>query len=277
MISVIISIYNKEAVLERVIQALFNTSSELVTEYIFVLDGCTDNSEIIVKKMVEQIPYHKTYKILYANNVYETRANNIGLKQATQPYSCIIQDDMEILEKNWDKRMLAPFQAFDDIFAVTARTAVQLREDRQFINGVEGPVGHNCFQKNNNVSRDIFYVNQLINRGPLLLDSEKLKVLNYFDETLPGLMGSDDVDMCIKAITKYGWKCGCYWIQYNSPLDWGSTRTGVHSHFVGKTMELNLNEVCNRHREFLLNWDKNKLYEERFLKDNNPDGYTIMP
>ncbi len=269
MISVILTIFNKEAILERIIQALFNTSSELVREYIFVLDGCTDNSEGIVKKMVEQIPENKTYKILYANNVYETRANNIGLKEATQQYSCIVQDDMEILEKNWDRRMLAPFQAYDDIFAVTARTAVQLTAGGEFINGIEGPVGHNCYQKSN-VSRDIFYVNQLINRGPLLLDSEKLKVLNYFDETLPGLMGCDDADMCIKAFTKYGWKCGCYWIQYNSPLDWGSTRTGANISFVGNTMELNLNEVCRRHRDFLLNWDRNKLYEERFLKDNNP-------
>jgi glycosyltransferase involved in cell wall biosynthesis len=272
MISVILTIFNKEALLERVIQALFNTSSELVREYIFVLDGCTDNSEVIVKKMVKQIPKNKSYKILYANNVYETRANNIGLKEATQQYSCIVQDDMEILEKNWDRRLLAPFQAYDDIFAVTARTTVQLTAEGHFINNVEGPVSNNCFQKSN-VSRDIFYVNQLVNRGPLLLDSEKLKILNYFDETLPGFLAYDDVDMCIKAFAKYGWKCGCYWVQYNSPLDWGSTRTNANIPFINKNIELNLHEIMNRHREILLNWDRNKLYEERFLKDNNPDGY----
>ncbi len=32
-------------------------------------------------------------------------------------------------------------------------------------------------------------------------------------------------------------------------------------------------EVANRYRDFFNSWDKNKLYEERYLKDNNSDGY----
>ena len=39
MISVIVCIFNKESIIEKIIKALFINSSEFVKEYIFVLDG----------------------------------------------------------------------------------------------------------------------------------------------------------------------------------------------------------------------------------------------
>lgn len=270
------SIFNKGNVLERVIKALIETSSELVTEYIFVLDGCTDNSEAIVHKMVQIIPDHKKYMILYTNNVFEIRSNNVGIKNATQPYVCIVQDDMEILETSWDKRMLEPFKHFDDIFAITARTAARLTTNKQFIDCIEGPVGHNCFDKNITLSRDIVYINQIVNRGPLMLDLNKFKILNYFDETLPGIICCDDVDLCIKAFIKYGWRCGCYWIHYNSPLEWGSSRSGPNTLLISHSDQMNLTELCNRYYDFLRDWDKTKYYEERVLEDINKSEHIQL-
>ena len=37
----------------------------------------------------------------------------------------IVQDDQLIKEKGWNTRMRKPFEAFDDVFAVTARTSTQ--------------------------------------------------------------------------------------------------------------------------------------------------------
>ena len=223
--------------------------------------------------MVKHTPTTATYKIIYTNDVFEIKSNNVGMKNATQKYVCIVQDDMEILEKNWDKRLVQPFLHYNDIFAVTSRSALQMDCNGNFFNIVEGPVGHNCFDKSNKISRDIFYINQMVNRGPLLMDLEKVKTLNYLDETLPGLLAADDHDLCVKAFIKYGWKCGTYWIQYNSPLEWGSTRTGKNSHFLGRHIDMNVKELAKRYRNFFIHWDRNKYYEERYLKDNNPDGY----
>jgi len=278
MISIVMSIFNKEDVLERVIRSLIDTSSVLVTEYIFVLDGCTDGSEQIVRHMVKKIPAYARYKILNTYNVFETRSNNVGMKNATKKYVCIVQDDMQILENNWDRRMLEPFRRFDDIFAVTAKTTEQMTSDGQYIYGIEGPVGHNCFTKEFNLSRDIFYVNQLVNRGPLMMDLEKVKILGYFDETLSGVQACDDHDMCIKAYTNHGWKCGCYWIQYYSPLEWGSSRSGANSQYLKEQIQINIDEMCKRYKTFLECWDHDGLYEERFLKDVNPNGcVTKLP
>jgi len=273
MISVILCIFNKEHLIERIINSLFCNSSELVKEYIFVLDGCTDNSPNIVMSLAKQTPPTAVYKILYTNNVFEIRSNNVGMKHATQKYVCIVQDDMEILEKNWDKRLIQPLLSFTDMFAVTARTACQLVSNGDFINGKEGPVGHKCFHRNNDISRDIVYVNQLVNRGPLMLDLERVRMLGYLDETLPGLLAGDDADLCIRAFIKHRWRCGSYWIQYNSPLEWGSTRTGSNSQFLAGHIRRNELEVATRHKDFLDSWDKGQLYQERYLKDNNPDGY----
>lgn len=273
MISIIICIFNKENIIEKIINALLTKSSELVKEYIFVLDGCTDNSPKIITELVKKIPKNIIHKIIYTNNVFEIRSNNIGIKNATQKYVCIVQDDMEIIEQNWDKRMIQPFLHFTDIFAITARSALQMDVNGNFFNIKEGPVGHHCFEKNNNISRDIVYINQMVNRGPLMMELEKVKILGYLDETLPGLLAADDHDLCVKAFLNYGWKCGSYWIQYYSPLEWGSTRTGKNSNILGFHIQANINELAKRYQTFFLNWDKDKYYEERFLNDNNPNGY----
>jgi glycosyltransferase involved in cell wall biosynthesis len=273
MISVIVCIFNKETIIQRIIMSLFNNSSELVKEYIFVLDGCTDNSENILMDTLKFLPSNVTYKIIYTNDVFEIRSNNVGMKNASQKYVCIVQDDMEIIEKNWDKRLIQPFLHFNDIFAITSRSALQMDINANFFNIKEGPVGHNCYNKQNTISRDIVYINQVVNRGPLMMELDKVKQLNYFDETLPGLLAADDHDLCVKAFQKYGWRCGSYWIQYYSPLEWGSTRTGKNSNFLRMHIRTNEKEVSRRHSEFLINWDPKKYYEERYLKDINPDGY----
>lgn len=273
MISVIVCIFNKENIIERVVNSLILNSSDLVKEYIFVLDGCTDNSPNIINEFIKTIPSNITHKILYTNDVFEIRSNNVGMKHATQKYVCIVQDDMEIIEKNWDKRLIQPLLKFNDLFAITSRSALQMNSNGIFFNIKEGPVGHNCFNKDNKLSRDIIYINQMVNRGPLIMDLEKVKVLGYLDETLPGLLAADDHDLCVKAFLQYGWKCGTYWIQYNSPLEWGSTRTGKNSHILGNHIQANVNELARRYKDFFDTWDASKYYEERYLKDNNPDGY----
>jgi len=265
MITVIVCIFNKEDIIERIIRALFLNSSEFVTEYIFILDGCTDNSPNKVINEIKNIPPKVTYKIIYTDDVFEIKSNNVGMMNASEKYVCIVQDDMEIIEKNWDKRLIKPFLHFHDIFAITSRSALQMDCNGIFFNIKEGPVGHNCFNKENTISRDILYINHMVNRGPLMMDLEKVKKLNYLDETFPGLLAADDCDLCVRAFLKYGWKCGSYWIQYNSPLEWGSTRTGKNSHFLGKHIEANVKELARRYRDFFINWDIKTNYEERYL------------
>ena len=119
MHSIILTVHNKGWLIDKVIQGIKeNTVGDY--ELIVVVDGCTDDSEKVVVDNVKDI---KNYTILFADNVFETKANNIGLREAIGDKVIIVQDDMLIMEKGWNERMEKPFIAFEDVFAVTARTA----------------------------------------------------------------------------------------------------------------------------------------------------------
>jgi len=261
MISIILTIHDKDFILEKIINGLLNTVSENVKEYIFVLDGCSDNSLHIVKQMINDIKVKSI--IIETPDVYETRANNAGLKIATQPYVIIVQDDQLLMEKNWDTRLLRPFLEFNDIFAITARTSCSMDIYGNWVDIIEGPVGYN-YGKSSNTSRNHVYIGQVVNRGPLMIHSEKLKILGYFDETMPGLQGCDDANLCLKAYIEYNWRCGCYWIGYNSPLEWGSTRVGKNIEKLEKDNSINEKEFLKRYYNIIKSWSSNEI---RFLED----------
>ena len=121
MHSIILTIHNKEFLINQVLDGIVkNTVGDY--ELIIVLDGCTDKSFDIV----EDYFYGKDQNVLICTtpDVFETKANNVGLKSAKGEYVIIVQDDMIIREKGWNLRMQKPFDAFEDVFAVTSRTCL---------------------------------------------------------------------------------------------------------------------------------------------------------
>jgi GT2 family glycosyltransferase len=252
-ISIILTIFNKENIIKKIVTALFEQSSSCVNEYIFVFDGCKDRSHAIV---TEELAFTKCkYKILYANDVFEMKANNIGLRECSNPYAIIIQDDMVVMEKNWDERLLSPILLYKDIWAVTARTSCSLNsETGVWYNIQEGPVGHR-YNKISSYPRNKLFVGQVVNRGPLLVRMDILKDIGYFDETLPGCIGCDDVDACLRVFQKYGLRCASFYVSYFSPLEWGSTHTGPNTKFCRDQEILNKNEVIKRYKHILDTWN----------------------
>ena len=255
-ISIIMTIFNKENILEKILSGLFEMTSKNVLEYIFILDGCKDKSESILQKCIDKIDI--SYKILYTDDVFEIKANNAGLKECKGKYAIIVQDDMLIMEKDWDQRLMEPLLKFNDIWAVTARTSCSLNINKKFYNIKEGPVGH-LYCKKTDYSRNVVYVGQIINRGPLMMKMSVIKKLGYLDETLPGIIGLDDVDLCLKAYKLYSLRCCQYWISYYSPLEWGSSRVGPNITFITKEHTKNMNEVISRYYDILKNWDNDEL------------------
>jgi len=220
--SIILTIHNQEAIITDIVTNLFKNTSKNVLEYIFVFDGCTDRSEQLVDSVIAMNVSNSIVK-LYTPNLFETRANNTGLRAVTQDYVIIVQDDMLITEFNWDIRLVYPMKKYDDIWAVTARTAFNYMFSNRFIDSAEGPVGYN-WGKPTSFPRNEFRVRSVINRGPLALDMSKLNEVGYLSEKLPGVQAWDDVELCYRIFRNKNWKCGAYWIEYYSPLHWGKTR-----------------------------------------------------
>jgi glycosyltransferase involved in cell wall biosynthesis len=265
--SILLTIHNQERILSEILDSLFKNSSTNVKEYIFVLDGCTDNSErILTDFILNYLPSNVTYKVLYASNVYETKANNIGLREVTQEYVIIVQDDMKITEVNWDIRLIFPMKKYSDIWAVTARSALNFEPDTcEYLDLIEGPVGYKF--KQFEFPRNEFYIRCIINRGPLAINMPKLLEVGLFDESMPGVQGWDDVELCYRIMTLKNWKCGSFWIEYYSPLEWGKSRaSSAISKFLENEQNKNMNYMISKYGKE--NMIKHRIIETRIINES---------
>ena len=272
MHSIILTIHNKGWLLPRVLDGILNNTLGDY-ELISVLDGCTDESEIILNTFIENNPKIKT-KILYAPDVYETISNNIGMKSASGDKVIIVQDDMVVQEKGWNQRLEKPFKYFDDVFAVTARTAHNwiFNPDTQHL-GMDEDLDY-CWcdilthvdhaGRQHSLPRNIFAVRNTVNRGPLMIDHDDLKKLNYLDEVYAPLE-MDEHDLCYRAYKELNKVVGCYWIDYRSDDSWGGTRvSGTTASWHLKASHKNMKIFYQKHKDLITN---RRLVENRFLEE----------
>lgn len=257
MHSIILTVHNKEWLIGQVIGGILQNTVDNY-ELIVVLDGCTDQSEQVVQKSLENSEI--SYRILFANNVYETRANNLGLQEANGDKVIIVQDDMIIQEYEWNRRMQRPFDAFDDVFAVTSRTAHnwEFNSNSKHLNMKENLndcwcdiCNHTDHANSSNIPRDIFAVRASVNRGPLMIDHHDLRTLNYFDENFAP-QDMDDHDLMYRMHKTMDKVCGCYWIHYESRDEWGGTRTsGTTAPWMYEANHKNTKLFYERHSDLI--------------------------
>ena len=273
MHSIILTVHNKEWLIEKVIEGIVLNTVEPY-ELIVVIDGCSDNSEKIIWDTLLGTPVR--YKFLHAPDVFETKANNLGMKIAKGDKIIIVQDDMIIQEKGWNIRMEQPFKAFDDVFAVTSRTAhnwivnpnsihLGMKEDLDDCwCDILDHVDHAGYQQT--LPRDVFAVRCSVNRGPLMIDHEDLKKLNYLDESFAP-QDMDDHDLCYRAYKELGKVVGAYWIRYQSDDAWGGTRvTGNPAPWLFKAHHKNTKIFYERHKD-LINTRRIVEYRELFYEN----------
>jgi hypothetical protein len=214
-ITCILTTHNKENMIESVCYGILNNLSELTEQIIVVFDGCVDKTEDLTKEILKK--FNKKITYVYTDDVFELKANNAGLKEVLSNYVILIQDDMIIKEKNFDKRMLTPFVQYNDIFAVTSQTA---HNNRVINNTIQT---HNPADRRMGFSREFFGVREIANRGPLMYNYSDVVSLNYFDEHLcPN--SYDDHDISYRAYEKLGKVSGLYWVDYDSEPNWGTGR-----------------------------------------------------
>ena len=257
--SLILTIHNKDFLVPTSLEKI-RKHTRGSYELIVVLDGCSDNSENFVLEFRRNNPA-LSIKVEYAGDVFETRANNIGLKRAEGDFVIIIQDDMIVNEDDWNGRLIRPFAAFDDVFAVSANCAhnwvfnpdsrhLHLKENlRDCWSDIIDHVDH--AGKHWGLARDVFAVRQCANRGPLAIDHADLVAMDYFDEVFAPLC-MDDHDLCFRAKKKLGKVVGCHWIDFISDFSWGGTHgpTG-HKDWFYEANHKNTRIVWERHADVI--------------------------
>jgi len=249
----LLTTHNKENMIKDVCYGIINNISELTNEIIVVFDGCVDKTEEIVKEVLSQTSV--SVKYVYTDDVFELRANNAGLKEVTSDYVILIQDDMIIKEKDFDKRMLKPFITFNDVFAVTSQTAHNNQIHKGTIITIDSA------DRRDGYPRDKFAVREIANRGPLMYDYKDLTKLNFFDEYLAP-NSYDDHDISYRAYKELGKVSGLYWVDYDSEPSWGTGRQKnqtIHSNAHHRNSRI----IVERHSDVLGGLIKN---EDRELK-----------
>ncbi|MFA5152770.1 MAG: glycosyltransferase [Clostridia bacterium] len=262
--SIILTIHDQQDIIQRVVKSIIDNKSEYVKELIVIFDACKDKSEQYTKEILDKV---KDINVIYnyADDLYELKCNNIGLKQSTCNYSLIIQDDMIIQEKDFDKRMLKPF-IFPDTFGITSRIAhnyINVSDKNNPIAWTD-PVGFDPYNANIlPTRREMFTIRDVSNRGPLMLDNEKTEKLNYLDEIFWPL-NLDEHDICLRAWINYGWVSGSFWIKWTSKEEWGGTRKTQEKYlWFEECGRKNKQTLFERHQEYIVSGHKHN--ESRFI------------
>ena len=250
MYSIVLTIHNKDFLVDRAISSIAKLTEGLY-ELIIVLDGCSDNSEKYTLETLSKFP-NINYKILYASDVFETKANNIGMKASQGDYIIIVQDDMVVNEQGWNQRLTKPIKEFDDVYACSAFCAhnIELKD---------GIISHTDFYyaRPQTSKRDIFAIRDVAPRGPLLLRHDTLESVGYLDEDFaPGML--DDHDLHARVFKKTGMLCGAYKTDYISKFEWGSShpwpwrgKDTPYKEWVCKAEEKNSIIMKERHMDFI--------------------------
>ena len=239
MHSIILTIHNGarkipsgEILLEKVLDGIIdNTVGEY--ELLCMLDGCTDNSVQIVNQYKDKV----NLKPVILPDVYELKTNNAGFKISDGEYAIVVQDDQVITEFGWNQRMQKPFDAFSDVFAVTSRCAHNwvFNPNSYYFNNPNAPktgwsdvlnhVDHSSIDHNQ--PRNVFAVRSSVNRGPLMVNLEDLKKLDYLDEEYAPC-DMDDHDLMFRAYKNLNKVCGCYWIGVESKPEWSGSIKNIN-------------------------------------------------
>ena len=225
--SIVIPIHNQESIIINNIESILINTAMHNYEIIIILDSCDDNTENLLIDYFKDIKNERFIlfnKILILRSeipLFETTSDNLGCFCSKGKYILEIQADMEMTQYGYNIQLLKPFLKRNDILGISGRCC------HNFIcNKGIGKLGLDILKPIGeipNLDINSFYIGETCNRGPLLLDNNKLKELGYFDECNYFLDDSDH-DLFARGFLQKKWVCGYVPIDFNSPLINGSTR-----------------------------------------------------
>jgi len=224
VLSIIMPIFNQAELIEQNLNSVVNMTTGTLYELILVIDRCSDDTEAIVMKWVNEVSHPLITRMLVIRSdlpLFETAADNIGFLCARGEYCLELQADMEMTQRGYNEALLEPFQKVPDVIAVSGRCCHSF----DITQGI-GKLGHlveTPLSELSHIDPNLFYISQTVNRGPLLLHRQKLKELGYLDER-NFFQEYCDHDLFCRALVQKGWICGYRPMEFISLIKDGSMR-----------------------------------------------------
>jgi len=227
----ILPVFNKEDILPLTLAGIDKCAGER-SRIFAIIDGCTDKSEQVVdafaKKSGRQI------EKIHMPNVHMLRSVNAGLRQVTEGFSIIMQDDIVLEDTEIERKLENLYTKMGPRLGVVSfRLASNVRKN-SFYNSlrsktlnamieecdfIQGPDDNQNYQVGEYES---FYPRISAINGPNCIPWTVLSKVGLFDEHLAPY-GYDDPEYCLRAINN-GFINGLYPMKYKSDIEWGGTR-----------------------------------------------------
>lgn len=224
----IITIHNKESLIEEVLNGIINCVGEYSNIYP-VLDGCTDRTETIVDSIIKSNPTIPINKV-YADDVHELLAINAGLKAASQEgkgYNIILQDDVILKDKDLERKIIELYKNQESLGIVSfrhggdiSRSLLKLsRHISPIINYTESVNGHDINHAKP-LPLNSFTYREVAIKSPICIPFDVIQNVGMPDERFAPW---DDLAYCYK-VSHAGYNNGVYALDIHSDIAWGTTR-----------------------------------------------------
>jgi len=252
LVSVVIPIYNQEAIIERNLRSVLETIIVTPYEMILIVDSCSDKTEEKVLGIFngDGLPELLTNVVIMrsAAPLFETSADNLGFLCSRGEYILEIQADMQMTERGFNMALLRPFlKVKEPLIAVSGRCCHGLT-----YNGGVGKTGGSVDSPlDPQINRNFIYISETCNRGPIILRRKMVEELGYLDEVNYFLDYSEH-DLFTRARVLKSWFCGYAPMDFISPCGDGSTRKPRDP--VNEAVFIKKSAVYNRREGFMYKW-----------------------
>jgi glycosyltransferase involved in cell wall biosynthesis len=260
MFNYIIPIFNKEDILPHVLDSLDKCASKN-SKIFTILDGCVDRSEDIVDKFKKNS--RRDVIKIYMPNVHMLRSVNEGLKRVQSGFSVIMQDDIIIEDKDFERKVADLYLKMGKRLGVVSLRLAANVASTPLLQRLKAGIISNMirevdFIKNSDDSQNysagaegLFYPRISAINGPNIIPWEVLDKVGLFDDALAPY-GYDDPDYCLRSM-KAGFVNGLFPLRFKSDISWGGTRRN-------KKFAQEARRVHFRNRKYL--WSKHRSYIE---------------
>lgn len=228
-------------------------------EIIFLFDNCTDGSFETFKKLENYLPCKKKIIITH-DDLYEVKANNRILKEATKEVIILFQDDIVNHDKDLKKKVFNVLKSIKNPGLLGGRSGYELTGNPALPERAYYRVSnweHKAKQYGKRLEEGGFEKRTFLNRGPIVFTRKLLDEVGYLDEAFYPLWG-DDLDFCARCKFKYRKDNAIFQCNVESQLKWGATHSGQSKVDFGKAVKTNWKTFIDRWGETMKdNYEKN--------------------
>lgn len=192
-----IAIYNKSHMIDLIIDSLAKNIVEPV-EYIFIFDGCTDNSEQVFDQNKHLL--NGNIRKIKTDNVFQVKTNNIFLESFTTDKLIIFQDDMVLNDKSYLENIRKIYNLYKEkVGIIGSRDGFEAEFSEMYSAEHSDSKPFTKYK----LKPDEFKEVSMINIGPIVLNRSVVDKVGLFN-TSYGKGGYEETEYALKCKYNFG-------------------------------------------------------------------------